>query len=64
MMYMGLADAQQYLEKIIITTMARNDTFALMKAAMSPHLDQVDDNLIEIARKVAILQPVLPENLK
>ncbi len=64
MSYMGLAQTQQEIEKLILQ-MVQNDTpIDKLKNLFSPHLDHFSDEQIALVKKAKFYQNPVPDNVK
>ena len=59
MAYVGLAQTQQDLEKIVIQAIQRGTSIERLQKLFSPHLDGITRELVELIRQVRVFQPVV-----
>jgi penicillin amidase len=64
MSYVGLGQAQQDLEKLIIQAIHGGVSVAKLKKLFAPHLDDVDDELVEWIKRLRIEAPLLPPEVR
>jgi len=60
MSYVGLAQTQQDLEKFLIEAIHHGAPVDLLKKLFAPHLDGLTDEIIDLIRKLRIVDPVVP----
>ena len=60
MSYVGLAQTQQDLEKLIVQTIQRGTSIERLKKLFAPHLDGLTGELVELIRRVRVFQPIIP----
>lgn len=60
MSYVGLAQTQQDLEKFLIQAIRGQVDVARLKQLFTPHLDALDDELLELIRQVRVVDRVVP----
>ena len=64
MTYIGLAQCQQDIEKIIIEATAAGVDVARLRTLFSPHLDGFSDELVELVKRTHIFGPTLPQEVR
>ncbi|MBT3784520.1 penicillin acylase family protein [bacterium] len=62
--YVGLAQAQQDIEKVIIKCLREGVDDLRLKALFEPHLDEMPEDLPEMLRKVKIYRPAIPDQIR
>jgi len=62
--YIPLAQSQQDVEKLIIQAVQSGADPSRLKKLFRPHLDGMNDKLIELIKEVKIGQPLLPPHVK
>ena len=60
MSYVGLAQTQQDLEKCLIQLIHDGCDLEKLKRLYAPHLDAVDDELVDLIRGLSIVEPLVP----
>jgi penicillin G amidase len=63
MSYVGLAESQGTAEKLIIQGIQKDVDLAKLKALFTPHLDGVDQTLVELMKQVKLYNPTVPADL-
>ncbi|MBT7670043.1 MAG: penicillin acylase family protein [Bdellovibrionales bacterium] len=63
MSYVGLAESQGTAEKLIIQVIQKDVDLAKLKAIFTPHLDGVDDTLVELIKQVKLYEAPIPTDL-
>lgn len=63
MTYMGLAEAQQFMEKLFVQCGQKDVNQEKLKKIFHPHLKSVDDELIKILKQVKVLNFSVPQNI-
>jgi penicillin amidase len=61
--YIGLAQTQQDIEKLILQSLQGGVDLAKLKALFAPHLDDLDETRLEAIKKVKIAEPIAPAGL-
>jgi penicillin amidase len=62
MLYLGLSDTQQHVEKFIIQSLRfNNQSSEFIKKLFYPHLNSFDNKIIDILKKVHVDFPILPK---
>jgi len=64
MAYVGLAQSQQDLEKVLVQAIHGGVDPARLRALFRPHLDGLDDALVALLRRVHVAQGVLPDAVR
>ena len=64
MSYVGLAQSQQDMEKYLIQALRAGVPAAKLKQLMAPHLDGLDDAMVEKLGELCFVQPLLPEAVR
>jgi penicillin amidase len=64
MSYVGLAQSQQDMEKFIIQALRAGTPVAPLKTLLSPHLDGLDESVVEALRDLQFVQPLVPEAVR
>jgi penicillin amidase len=64
MSYFGLAQSQQDMEKYLIQALGAGVPAARLKKLVAPHLDGLDDMVVEKLGKLRFVQPLLPEPVR
>ncbi|EQC49495.1 penicillin amidase [Bacteriovorax sp. BSW11_IV] len=64
MSYVGLAQTQGDIEKLIIQMMKSDTPIQKLKELFSPHLDGVDEKLISTLKKTHLKDPLVPKEIK
>lgn len=64
MSYVGLAQTQQDIEKLIIQMIVNDLPVDKIKELFSPHLDKVDEKLISTLKKTHIKDTLVPKEIK
>jgi len=64
MSYVGLAQSQQDMEKFLIQALSAGVPAAKLKKLMAPHLDGLDDAMVEKLGELCFVQPLLPEAVR
>jgi penicillin amidase len=64
MSYVGLGQAQQDLEKLIIQAIHGGVSVAKLKKLFKPHLDDLDEELVEWIKRLRIEAPLLPPEVR
>ena len=64
MSYLGLAQTQQDMEKFIIHAVKNQVDINKLRSLFSPHLDKLDNEIIELIKKVKIARPFIPDAVK
>jgi len=64
MSYMGLAQTQQEIEKLILQMVQKDAPIGKLKSLFSPHLDHFTDDQIALVKKAHIYQNPVPDNIK
>ena len=60
MTYVGLAQSQQDLEKLLVQAVQGGASLPKLQALFRPHLDGLDDATVQLLRQVRIAQPLVP----
>ena len=60
MSYLGLAQSQQDVEKLIVQTIHGGGDLTALQRLLSPHLDGLDDDTSNLIRRLVHLEPLLP----
>jgi len=63
MMFLGLAETQQYAEKFIIESMKSEQAWKFVKALLDPYLNDFDTKNLDIIKQVKTERSVLPKEL-
>jgi len=63
MSFIGLAQSQGEVEKFIIQSIKNQVDLDKLKSLFSPHLDDIDEDTIELIKRVKIHTPAVPEHL-
>ena len=61
--FIGLAQSQGEVEKFIIQSIKNQVDLDKLKSLFSPHLDQIDEDTIELIKRTKIYSPSVPEHL-
>jgi penicillin amidase len=64
MSYVGLAQTQQDFEKLLIEAVRNGVDPDRLKKLVAPHLDGLNDEIVELIRGLKWLSPLLPEQLR
>jgi penicillin amidase len=64
MSYVGLAQTQQDLEKFIVQSIQAGVDLAKLRSLFRPHLDGLDDGLVDLLHKVHVCQPLVPPEVR
>ena len=64
MSYIGLAQSQQDMEKYLIQALSTGVPTTKLKKLMTPHLDGLDDVVVEKLGELRYVQPLLPESVR
>jgi penicillin amidase len=64
MSYFGLAQSQQDMEKYLIQALGAGVPAAKLKKLVAPHLDGLDDGVVEKLGELRYVQPLLPEPVR
>jgi len=64
MSYFGLAQSQQDMEKYLIQALGAGMATTKLKKLMTPHLDDLDDAVVEKLGELRYVQPLLPESVR
>jgi penicillin amidase len=64
MSYLGLAQSQQDMEKLIIQTIHGGGDVDALRRLLDPHLDELDDEIVDLIRGLAHLEPLLPPAIR
>ena len=64
MSYLGLAQTQQDMEKFIIHAVKNQVDINKLKSLFFPHLEKLDNKVIELIKKVKIARPFIPDAVK
>jgi penicillin amidase len=64
MSYVGLAQTQQDMEKLIVEAIHGGVPAAALKRLFAPHLDGLDEAMVELLRRVRLERPLLPPALR
>jgi penicillin G amidase len=60
MSYMGLAQAQYEIEKFIVQAIQSDVSIDKLKDMFTPHLDELDEELLALIKKVKLVKPTIP----
>jgi len=64
MSYVGLAQSQQDMEKYLIQALNAGASATKLRKLMAPHLDGLDDGVVEALRELRYVQPLLPASVR
>ncbi|MEE4270669.1 MAG: penicillin acylase family protein [Thermoanaerobaculales bacterium] len=64
MSYLGLAQSQQDMEKLIIQTVHGGGDVEALRRLLAPHLDSVSAEEFELVRGLAHIEPLLPPEVR
>ncbi|MBD3872280.1 MAG: penicillin acylase family protein [Acidobacteria bacterium] len=64
MSYFGLAQSQQDMEKYLIQALGAGVPAVRLKKLVAPHLDGLDDGVVEKLGELRFVQPLLPESVR
>jgi len=64
MSYLGLAQSQQDMEKLIIQSLHGGVDPESLRRLLTPHLDDLEDETIDLIRNLAHLDPLIPPELR
>ena len=64
MSYFGLAQSQQDMEKYLIQALGAGVSAAKLKLLVAPHLDELDDGVVEKLGELRFVQPLLPDPVR
>ena len=64
MSYLGLAQSQQDVEKLIIQAIHGGTSTGALASLFSPHLDDLDEETIDAVRNLAYIEPLIPAALR
>lgn len=64
MSYLGLAQTQADAEKVIVEALRGGTDRARLQRLFRPHLDEVDDALVELLRQTRVAEPVTPPEVR
>ncbi len=64
MSYVGLAQSQQDMEKLLIQAVNGGASVEKLKSLVAPHLDGLDDSIVDLVRKVRLTQPLVSDSLR
>ena len=64
MSYFGLAQSQQDMEKYLIQALGAGVSAAKLKLLVAPHLDGLDDGVVEKLGELRFVQPQLPDPVR
>ncbi len=64
MSYVGLAQSQQDMEKLLIQAINGGTPVEKLKVLLAPHLDGLDDSIEALIRKVRLTQPLVSQTLR
>ncbi len=63
MSFIGLAQSQGAIEKFIIQSIKNQVNLDKLKSLFSPHLDEIDEDTIELIKRTKVYNPTVPEHL-
>lgn len=64
MSYLGLAQSQQDMEKLIIQAIREGAPVDAFRRLLAPHLDGLDDDTVEMIRALRHVDPLLPRDVR
>jgi penicillin amidase len=64
MSYVGLAQSQADIEKLIIQALRGGASLSGLQTLFAPHLDAVDDHLLELIGRVELVEGLVPESVR